>query len=122
MRRALMSELKLRPPNSRKAQGCDVQQEIELGEGGEEQSLPARNVQAPAHVDLALAFDGVGPDIPVSEIGGDIELVDNRHAARQVARSFDFDIVLAGGGAKGGVERCPCTPDRAAIFLFARSA
>src|SRR5579859_1785082 len=77
----------------------------ESRESREEHSFPSRNVQAPTHVHLALRLQCSGPDVFVSGIGGDMELVDHSHAARQVAGGFDLDVVLGGGSTESRIER-----------------
>ncbi len=70
-------------------------QEYASGQRRKQKFFPLGDVKAPAHVDFAILFDGMRPNMLISRVGGYVQAVDDRHTASEIARDFDFDIMRA---------------------------
>src|SRR5713226_10056012 len=57
--------------------------------------FPALIVHGPADFGFAFLFEDGRPDRLIPVIGGHVQAIDHGHASRQLALSFDVDVVLA---------------------------
>lgn len=77
---------------------------VALLECGVEGLFPARVVDGPENRGFMSCGEGLGPDGSISFISGDVETVDDGHAAGEFALGFDFEEVMGLLGDYGRIQ------------------
>ena len=67
---------------------------VALAEEGVKEIFPAGVVDGPVHASFALGDEVVGPNLAVALVVGDVEAVDNGHAAGEFGLRFDIEEMV----------------------------
>src|SRR3974390_124413 len=70
---------------------------------GVEEVLPAGVVDGPVDSGFVLGAEVVGPDVAVALVVGDVEAIDDGHAAREFGLGFDVEKMIGVRGDDGGI-------------------